>query len=233
MIETLNRRDNRKNIIGGELYNMRIIDKAIIAKKLGMSQIFTADGVVIPVTVCVAGPCPVIMKKTKEKDGYEAVQVAFGETNERRLNKPMLGQFKKAAVAPMKVLKELTLSNASSMEVGQVIKCDIFTQGDKVDVSGVSKGKGFTGAIKRWNHTIGPLAHGSGYHRGVGSMSANSTPSRVFKNKKMAGHWGNENVTVVNLTVAKVDAERNLIYIKGAIPGAKGSTVVIKDTYKK
>ncbi len=208
------------------------MNKAIIGKKLGMSQIFTADGIVIPVTVVEAGPCPVIQKKTQEKDGYNALQVAFGDAKEKNVSKPVMGQFKKANVAPKKVLKELPIDDVNSYEIGQEINCSIFAEGDHVDVVGTSKGKGFAGAVKRWNHHIGPKAHGSGYHRGVGSMSANSSPSRVFKNKKMAGHLGNERVTVQNLTVARVDAARNLLLIKGAIPGAKGGIVVVKQSVK-
>ena len=208
------------------------MNKAIIGKKLGMSQIFTADGIVIPVTVVEAGPCPVVQKKTQEKDGYNALQVAFGDVKEKNVSKPVMGQFKKANVAPKKVLKELPIENVEAYEIGQEINCSIFAEGDHVDVVGTSKGKGFAGAVKRWNHHIGPKAHGSGYHRGVGSMSANSSPSRVFKNKKMAGHLGNERVTVQNLTVAKVDAARNLLLIKGAIPGAKGGIVVVKQSVK-
>ena len=208
------------------------MNKAIIGKKLGTSQIFTADGIVIPVTVVEAGPCPVVQKKTQEKDGYNALQVAFGDVKEKNVNKPVMGQFKKANVAPKKVLKELPIENVEAYEIGQEINCSIFAEGDHVDVVGTSKGKGFAGAVKRWNHHIGPKAHGSGYHRGVGSMSANSSPSRVFKNKKMAGHLGNERVTVQNLTVARVDAARNLLLIKGAIPGAKGGIVVVKQSVK-
>ena len=208
------------------------MNKAIIGKKLGMSQIFTADGIVIPVTVVEAGPCPVVQKKTQEKDGYNALQVAFGDVKEKNVSKPVMGQFKKANVAPKKVLKELPIDDVNSYEIGQEINFSIFAEGDQVDVVGTSKGKGFAGAVKRWNHHIGPKAHGSGYHRGVGSMGANSSPSRVFKNKKMAGHLGNERVTVQNLTVARVDAARNLLLIKGAIPGAKGGIVVVKQSVK-
>ena len=208
------------------------MNKAIIGKKLGMSQIFTADGIVIPVTVVEAGPCPVVQKKTQEKDGYDALQVAFGDAKEKNVTKPLMGKFKKAGIAPKKVLKEIKVDNVESYELGQVIDCSVFAEGDLVDVIGTSKGHGFTGAVKRWNHHIGPKAHGSGYHRGVGSMSANSSPSRVFKNKKMAGQWGNERVTVQNLTVARVDAARNLLLIKGAVPGAKGGIVVIRTAVK-
>ena len=208
------------------------MNKAIIGKKLGMSQIFTADGIVIPVTVVEAGPCPVVQKKTQEKDGYNALQVAFGDAKEKNVTKPVAGHFKKANVAPKKVLRELPIDNVEAYEIGQEITASIFAEGDHVDVVGTSKGKGFAGAVKRWNHHIGPKAHGSGYHRGVGSMSANSSPSRVFKNKKMAGHLGNERVTVQNLTVARVDAARNLLLIKGAIPGAKGGIVIVKQSVK-
>ena len=208
------------------------MNKAIIGKKLGMSQIFTTDGIVIPVTVVEAGPCPVVQKKTQEKDGYNALQVAFGDAKEKNVTKPVAGHFKKANVAPKKVLRELPIDNVEAYEIGQEITASIFAEGDHVDVVGTSKGKGFAGAVKRWNHHIGPKAHGSGYHRGVGSMSANSSPSRVFKNKKMAGHLGNERVTVQNLTVARVDAARNLLLIKGAIPGAKGGIVIVKQSVK-
>ena len=208
------------------------MNKAIIGKKLGMSQIFTADGIVIPVTVVEAGPCPVVQKKTQEKDGYDALQVAFGDAKEKNVTKPLMGKFKKAGIAPKKVLKEIKVDNVESYELGQVIDCSVFAEGDLVDVIGTSKGHGFTGAVKRWNHHIGPKAHGSGYHRGVGSMSANSSPSRVFKNKKLARHWGNERVVVQNLTVARVDAARNLLLIKGAVPGAKGGIVVIRTAVK-
>lgn len=208
------------------------MNKAIIGKKLGMSQIFTEDGTVIPVTVVEAGPCPVVQKKTQEKDGYSAIQVAFGDVKVKNVTKPVKGHFEKAGVAPKRYLRELRVDNAESFEVGSVVTCDVFAAGDKVDVVGVSKGKGFTGAIKRWNQHCGPMAHGSGYHRGVGSLSANSTPSRVFKNKKMSGHWGNERVTVQNLTVVRVDKDRNLLLIKGAIPGNKGGLVTVKSGYK-
>lgn len=208
------------------------MNKAIIGTKLGMSQVFTPDGKVIPVTVVQAGPCPVVQKKTVEKDGYEAVQVAYGAVKAKRVNKPVAGHYKKAGVEPRKVLKEFKLDGAAAYELGQEIKCDVFAAGDLVDVVGTSKGHGFTGAIKRWNHHCGPMAHGSGYHRGVGSMSANSSPSRVFKNKKMSGQWGNERVTVKNLTIVKVDAARNLLLVKGAVPGAKGGIVVVKQTIK-
>ena len=213
------------------------MNKAIIGKKLGMSQVFTEDGIVIPVTVVEAGPCPVVQKKTVDKDGYDAVQVAFGSYKDDKradklTNKPLKGHYAKAGVKPMRTLKEFRLDVCAAYEVGGAITCDVFAAGDKVDVVGTSKGHGFTGAIKRWNQHCGPMAHGSGYHRGVGSLSANSTPSRVFKNKKMSGHWGNERVTVQNLTVVKVDKDRNLILVKGAVPGPKGGTVVVKTSSK-
>ncbi len=208
------------------------MNKAIIGTKLGMSQVFTADGKVIPVTVVEAGPCPVVQLKTTEKDGYQAIQVAYGSIKDKNVNKPVKGHFAVAKVTPMRHLREFRLADCSGYKVGDEIKCDVFTEGEKVDVTGTSKGKGFAGAVKRWNHHIGSKAHGSGYHRGVGSMSANSTPSRVFKNKKMSGHLGNERVTVQNLTVVKVDKERNLILIKGAVPGPKGSVVIVKNGVK-
>lgn len=208
------------------------MDKAIIGKKLGMSQIFTAEGKVIPVTVVEAGPCPVVQIKTKDNDGYEAVQVGFGTIKETRVNKPEAGHFKKASVTARKYLRELRFANCASYTLGQELTCDLFTQGDKVDVTGTSKGHGFSGVVQRWNNHIGPKAHGSGYHRGVGSMGACSSPSRVFKNKHMSGQWGHEKVTVQNLTIARVDAARNILLIKGAVPGPKGGLVVIKESVK-
>ena len=208
------------------------MDKAIIGKKIGMSQIFTADGKVIPVTVVEAGPCQVVQIKTKENDGYEAVQVGFGTIKETRVNKPEAGHFKKAGVTVKKYLRELRFANCANYELGQELTCDMFKEGDHIDVTGTSKGHGYSGVIQRWNQHIGPMAHGSGYHRGVGSLGACSSPSRVFKNKHMAGQWGNEKVTVQNLTVVRVDAARNLLLIKGAVPGAKGGLVVVKESIK-
>ncbi len=208
------------------------MDKAIIGKKLGMSQIFTAEGKVIPVTVVEAGPCPVVQVKTKENDGYDAVQVGFGTIKETRVNKPEAGHFKKANVTVKKYLRELRFANCAGYTLGQELTCDMFTEGDKVDVTGTSKGHGFSGVVQRWNNHIGPKAHGSGYHRGVGSMGACSSPSRVFKNKHMSGQWGHEKVTVQNLTVARVDAARNLLLIKGAVPGPRGGLVVVKESIK-
>ena len=208
------------------------MNKAIIGKKLGMSQIFTEEGIVIPVTVVEAGPCAVTQVKTIDRDGYEAVQVGFGSIKEKNVNKPMLGQFKKANVEPKRYLKEFKFSNCADYQVGQEIKCDVFAVGDKVDVTGTSKGHGFAGTIKRWNHHEGPLAHGSKFHRAPGSLSACSSPSRVFKNHKMPGHFGVVTSTMQNLTVARVDADRNLLLIKGGIPGPKGGMVVVKQSIK-
>jgi len=210
--------------------------KAILGKKIGMTQIFVADGRLVPVTVVEAGPCKVTQVKTVETDGYEAVQVGFGELSEQRakklLNKPELGHFTKAGVSPARYLREFRFEDISSYNVGDEIKCDVFQEGDKVDAIGTSKGHGYTGVIQRWNQHTGPMSHGSKYHRGVGSLSANSDPSRVFKNKKMAGQYGGERVTIQNLEIVKVDAERNLIMIKGAIPGANGSLVIVREAVK-
>ena len=210
--------------------------KAILGKKIGMTQIFVSDGRLVPVTVVEAGPCTVVMVKTEDRDGYEAIQVGFGELSEQRakklLNKPELGHFAKAGVAPARHLREFRFEDVSSYSVGDTIKCDVFAEGDKIDVIGTSKGHGYTGAIQRWNQHTGPMAHGSKYHRGVGSLSANSDPSRVFKNKHMAGQYGGERVTVQNLEIVQVDAERNLLMIKGAIPGANGSLVMVRDAVK-
>ena len=209
------------------------MNKAIIGKKLGMTQIFSADGKVIPVTVVEAGPCPVVQIKTVEKDGYEAVKLGFGEVKESALNKPEAGQFKKAGVAPQKVLKEFRLDNVASYEMGQTVTVDTFKVGDKVDVVGITKGHGFSGVIKRWNQHKLMASHGVGpVHREVGSMGANSSPSRVFKNKHMPGQYGNERVTVQNLEIVKVDTARNALLIKGAIPGAVGGIVTVVDSVK-
>jgi len=212
------------------------MDKAILGTKIGMTQIFLADGRLMPVTVVQAGPCTVTQVKTQNSDGYEAVQVGFGELAEKRAkklkNKPELGHFEKAGVPATRYLRELRLSDISSYKVGDQIKADVFAEGDKVDVIGTGKGHGFTGVVQRWNQHTGPMAHGSKYHRGVGSMSANSDPSRVFKNKHMPGQYGGERVTVQNLEVVKVDAERNLLLIKGAVPGANGALVLVRNSVK-
>lgn len=206
--------------------------KAIIGKKIGMTQIFDANGKVVPVTVVEAGPCVVVQKKTTEKDGYEAIQVGFGDIREKLVNKPRKGHFAKANVALKRTLKEFRLEDISNYEIGQEIKVDIFEAGDKVDVSGVSKGKGFQGTIKRWNASRGPMSHGSKFHRAVGSMGASSDPSRTFKNKRMPGHMGAEKTTVLNLEVVKIMPEKNLILIKGGIPGPNKATVVIRNAVK-
>lgn len=207
--------------------------KGLIGKKIGMTQIFDEAGNVIPVTVVEAGPCTVTQIKTVENDGYQAVQVGFGDVKVSRVNKPMKGHFDKADVAPKKTLKEFRLDSIDGIEVGNILKADIFEVGEIVDVKGTSKGHGTAGAIKRWNFSRLRMTHGTGpNHRHAGSLGACSSPSRVFKGKKMAGHYGHETVTVQNLKIAKVDAENNLIAIKGAIPGPKGGIVVIADAVK-
>lgn len=207
--------------------------KGLIGKKIGMTQIFDENGKAIPVTVVEAGPCVVTQKKTMENDGYEAVQVGFGDVKTSRVNKPMKGHFAKNDVAPKKTLKEFRLDDCSSLNVGDIIKADTFAEGEIVDVKGTSKGHGTAGAIKRWNFSRLRESHGTGPNaRHQGSLGACSSPSRVFKGRKMAGHYGHEKVTIQNLMVAKVDAENNLIAIKGAIPGPKGGIVVIADAVK-
>ena len=207
------------------------MQKALIGKKIGMTQIFDEKGNVVPVTVVEAGPCTVVMKKTIENDGYEAVQLGFGDVKVQRVNKPMMGHFKKADVAPKKTLKEFKLEG--DLNVGDTLKADVFAAGDKVDVVGTSKGKGTAGAIKRWNFSRLKESHGTGpVARHAGSLGACSDPSRVYKGKKLAGHLGCEKVTIQNLDVVKVDAENNLIAIKGAIPGPKGGIVVIRNSVK-
>ncbi|MBO5287053.1 MAG: 50S ribosomal protein L3 [Clostridia bacterium] len=207
--------------------------KGIIGKKLGMTQIFAENGAVIPVTVIEAGPCVVTQIKTTENDGYEAIQLGFEDVTPKHVNKPMKGHFEKAGVTAKKHLKEFRLEDTSAYTVGAVIAADTFAKGDKVDITGVTKGHGYTGAVKRWGHHLLQATHGVGpIHRQVGSMGANSTPSRVFKNKKMAGQYGNEKLTVLNLEVVKVDAEKNLIAVKGAVPGARGGIVVLRDSVK-
>ena len=207
--------------------------KGIIGKKIGMTQIFDENGKVVPVTVVEAGPCPVVQKKTVEVDGYAAVQLGFAVQKQQRVTKPLKGHFAKADVAPQKVLKEFRFADTSAFEVGSVVKADVFAAGDKVDVTGTSKGKGTAGAIKRWNFSRLKETHGTGpVARHAGSLGACSDPSRVYKGKKLAGHLGAERVTIQNLDIVKVDAENNLIAIRGAIPGPKGGYVVIADAKK-
>ena len=208
------------------------MQKAILAKKLGMTQIFDETGKVIPVTVVEAGPNTVVQKKTVENDGYEAVQVGFVDLKDKKANKPVKGHFAKAGVAPKKYVKEFRLDDVSALNVGDEIKADIFAAGDKVDVAGISKGKGYAGTIKRGGQHRGPMTHGSGYHRGPGSMGMCSDPGRVFKGKRLPGHMGVEKVTIQNLAVVRVDADKNLVLIKGAVPGPKGGLLIIKNTVK-
>ncbi|MDR2531089.1 MAG: 50S ribosomal protein L3 [Oscillospiraceae bacterium] len=209
------------------------MQKAIIGRKVGMTQIFDETGKVIPVTVIEAGPCVVTQKRTPEKDGYSAVQLGFEDIAERKLTRPEIGHLKKGGVALKKHLKEFKLENSAQMEVGEEIKADTFKAGDFVDVTGISKGHGFTGVIKRWNAQRTPMSHGGGpVHRHAGSMGSGTDPSRIFKGKIGAGHWGVEQVTVQNLEVVKVDAELNLIAVRGAIPGPKGAIVSVKSTVK-
>ena len=208
------------------------MQKAILAKKLGMTQIFDEAGKVIPVTVIEAGPNAVIQKKTVENDGYDAVQVGFVDLKEKKTNKPTKGHFAKAGVTPKKFIKEFRLDDVSALNVGDEIKADIFEAGEKVDVAGISKGKGYAGTIKRWGQHRGPMTHGSGYHRGPGSMGMCSDPGRVFKGKRLPGHMGVERVTIQNLAVVRVDAEKNIILIKGGVPGPKGGLLIVKNTVK-
>ena len=205
--------------------------KGIIGKKLGMTQIFDEKGNVIPVTLIEAGPCAVAQKKTVANDGYDAVQLAY-EDAKKNVNKAQLGHFKKAGISPKRHLKEFRLDDCSAYEAGSVITVDTFAQGEKVDITGITKGHGYTGAIKRWNLHKLRMTHGVGpVHRQSGSMGV-IDPARIFKNKKMAGQWGNEQVTIQNLSVVKIDAEKNLIAVKGAVPGAKGGIVFVRDSVK-
>ena len=206
--------------------------KGILGKKIGMTQIFAQDGTVVPVTVVQAGPCNVVQVKTQEKDGYEAVKVGFGDIKEQNVNKPDKGQFVKANVPVARFMREFKFENAADYKAGDVINCDIFAEGDKVDVTAKSKGHGFSGVIQRWNQHTGPMSHGSGAHRVVGSMGASSSPSHVFKNKHMPGQWGNEQVTIQNLEIVRVDTERGVLLIKGAVPGAAGALLTIKQSVK-
>ena len=204
--------------------------KAILTTKVGMTQIFNEDGVLTPVTVLQAGPCVVTQVKTVENDGYSAIQVGFGDIREKLVNKPMKGHFAKAGVAPKRFVREFRLEDAESYAVGQEIKADVFAAGDKIDATAKSKGKGFQGAIKRHGQSRGPMTHGSKYHRHAGSNGSATTPGRVFKGKKMPGHMGAVRVTVQNLEVVRVDAEKNLLLVKGAVPGPKKALVTIKET---
>ncbi|MBQ7075683.1 MAG: 50S ribosomal protein L3 [Clostridia bacterium] len=208
------------------------MQKGILAQKLGMTQIFDEIGRVVPVTVVLAGPNAVVQKKTVEKDGYDSVQVGFIDLKEKKANKPVKGHFAKAGVTPKKYVKELRLDDVSGLNVGDEIKADIFEAGEKIDVAGITKGKGFAGTIKRWGTHRGPMTHGSGYHRGPGSMGMCSDPGRVSKGKRLPGHMGVERVTIQNLTVVKVDAEKNIMLIKGGVPGPKGGLLIIKNTVK-
>jgi len=209
-----------------------MMKKAILGTKIGMTQIFDEEGKIVPVTVILAGPCTVVQKKTVETDGYEAVQVGYGEVKEKNLNKPQKGHFAKADTAAKKYLREFRLDDVSALNVGDEIKADVFEAGEKIDVTGTSKGKGFAGPMKRWGLHRGPMSHGSGYHRGSGSMGACSAPGRVMKGKKLPGHMGVEKVTVQNLEVVKVNAEENIILVKGAVPGVKGGLITIKNSVK-
>lgn len=207
--------------------------KFMLGKKLGMTQVFNENGDMLPVTVIAAGPVSVVQKKTEEIDGYNAIKVGYEDIPAKRLNKPEKGQFEKAKTSTKRYLREFRLDDISGYEVGSVIKVeDMFQDGDKVDVSGISKGKGFAGTVKRFGTGRGRMSHGSGYHRGIGSMGGTSDPSRIFKGKGMPGHMGAEKVTVQNLSIVKVDAERGLLLVKGAVPGPKGGLLVIKNSVK-
>lgn len=206
--------------------------KAIVGRKVGMTQIFDEEGRVIPVTAIEAGPCVVVQKKTAETDGYEALQLGFGDIREKLVNKPKEGHYKKAGVPAKRYLREFRTEDAASYEIGQEIKADVFAEGDAVDVSGVSKGRGFLGVIGRWGQHRGPMTHGSRYHRRPGSMGACASPSKVMKGKRLPGHAGSKMTTVQNLTVVKVDADKNLLLVKGAVPGAKGTLVKVKQSVK-
>ncbi len=206
--------------------------KAILATKVGMTQIFNEDGVLTPVTVLQAGPCVVTQVKTMEKDGYSAVQVGFVDKREKLVNKPLKGMFDKAGVAYKRFVREFRFENAEEYSVKDEIKVDVFAAGDKIDATAISKGKGFQGAIKRHGQSRGPMAHGSKYHRHAGSNGACSDPSKVFKGKRMPGHMGAKQITIQNLEVVRVDAENNLLLVKGAVPGPKKALVTIKETVK-
>lgn len=206
--------------------------KAIVGKKIGMTQVFTEEGELVPVTVVEAGPCVITQLKTVETDGYNAAQVGFDVVKPSKLNKPKLGQFTKIDVKPMKYLREFRTDEVANMEVGSEYKVDVFSDGDKIDVSGISKGKGFLGVIARWGQHRGPMTHGSRYHRRPGSMGACASPSKVMKGKRLPGHTGYEKKTVQNLEIVRVDPDKNLLLIKGAVPGNKGGLLTIRESVK-
>ena len=206
--------------------------KGLIGKKIGMTQIFDENGLVIPVTVIEAGPCVVAQVKTSETDGYNAIQLGFGDVKAKHINKPKMGHFEKSKLDPKKHLREFRLDDISSFKVGDEVKADIFAAGEKVDIQGTSKGKGFQGVIKRHGQSRGPMGHGSMYHRRPGSMGPTSTPGRVFKGKKLPGHMGHVTVTIQNLDVVAVDMDKNVILVKGSVPGAKGAILKIKSAVK-
>ena len=208
------------------------MEKAILGKKIGMTQVFADDGQVIPVTIVEAGPCNVLRIKSVERDGYEALCVGFEEIRDKLINQPRKGEFDKAKVGYCRYMHELKIDGAASYDVGAKITADIFEKGDIIDVQGYTRGRGFTGTIQRWNHSRGPMTHGSHYHRGVGSLGAASSPARVFKGKHMPGHDGNEKVTIQNLEVVRVDVERNMLLIKGAVPGKRGGLLFISNAVK-
>jgi len=206
--------------------------KALVGKKIGMTQIFDETGKVIPVTAIEVGPCTVTQVKTVEQDGYSAVQLGFGDVKESKLTKPELGKFSKTKLIPKKYLREFRLDSVEGMNVGDELKADVFAAGDKVDIQGTSKGKGFQGVIKRWGQSRGPMGHGSMYHRRPGSMGPTSTPGRVFPGKHLPGHMGVQTITIQNLEVIKVDLDKNVILVKGSVPGAKGAILRIKSSVK-
>ena len=208
------------------------MQKGLIGRKVGMTQIFDEEGKVIPVTAIEVGPCTVTQIKTVEQDGYTAVQLGFGEVKERKLNKPQLGHLSKNKLAPKKYLREFRLDSVEGMKVGDELKADVFAVGDKVDVQGTSKGKGFQGVIKRHGQHRGPMGHGSMYHRRPGSMGPTSTPGRVFKGKKLPGHMGAQTISILNLEVVRVDLDKNVILVKGSVPGAKGAILKLKSSVK-
>ena len=208
------------------------MEKAIIGKKVGMTQIFNEKGVVVPVTVIEAGPCVVAQVKTLENDGYNAIQLGYGEVKERRINRPEKGHFTKVNITPKKHLREFRVENVADVTVGTEVKVDVFADGDKIDVQGTSKGKGFQGVIKRHGQSRGPMGHGSMYHRRPGSMGSTSTPGRVFKGKKLPGHMGVQTVTIQNLDIVRVDLDKNVLLVKGSVPGPKGAILKIRKTVK-